>query len=160
MGFTFQGVGQAEISDRRPKFKDGFVGVVEIVRTDVKRTRKAGDKLFVEVRIIESNQHNIHPVGQIYSWGQSLLDQSVANGSLKRFVAAVAGVSADTKEQLDQITPHMDALLNAAVENPDSRDPNQAPNRLVGRRVRLETQQGRTGNDRDFMFHNWFALTG
>lgn len=157
MGFTFQGVGQAEISDRRPKFKDGFVGVVEIVRTDVKRTRKAGDKLFVEVRVIESNQQNIHPIGQIYSWGQSLLDQSVANGALKRFVAAVAGVQIETKEQLDQIAPHMDALLNAAVENPDNSDTNKAPNRLVGRRVRLETQQVRTGNDRDFMAHNWYV---
>lgn len=159
MGFTFQGVGQAEISDRRPKFKDGFVGVVEIIRTDVKRTRKAGDKLFVEVRVVESNQHTIHPVGQIYSWGQSLLDQSVANGSLKRFVAAVAGVQVETKEQLAQIEPHMDSLLNAAVENPDNTDRNKAPNQLVGRRVRLETQQGQTGNNRDFMFHNWFPLS-
>lgn len=152
--FTFQGVGQAQISDRRPKLKDGFVGIVEVLRTEVKRTRNAGDKLFVEFRVLESNMLQVHPVGQVCSWGQSLLDQTVANGSLKRFISAVAGVASDDKDRMSALEPHMDNLFNTAVANPDV----QGVNPLVGRKVRVETQQVKTGNNRDFMTHSWFPL--
>lgn len=150
--FTFSGIGQAQISDRRPKLKDGFVGVVEITRTEVKRTRNAGDKMFVEFRILESNMVQVHPVGQGCSWGQSLLDSNVANGSLKRFLAAVAGIPVEDKDRMAVLEQHMDNILNTAVQFPDVVGTNQ----LVGRKVRVETMQTRTGNNRDFMIHNWY----
>lgn len=150
--FQFQGVGQAQISDRKPKLKHGFVGVVELTRTEVKRTRNAGDKLFVEFVIRDTNTPQVHPLGQGYSWGQSLLDQNVANGSLKRFIAAVAGINVDDKEKMAQLEAHMDNILNAAVSSPEQ-------NQLVGRRVRVETMQTTTGNNRDFMVHNWYPVT-
>jgi hypothetical protein len=152
--FTFQGVGQAQISDRRPKLKDGFVGVVEVTRTEVKRTRNAGDKMFVEFTVVESNNQQVHPVGQGYSWGQSLLDQNVANGSLKRFLAAVAGIQTDDKDKMLMLEQHMDNILNTAIQYPDVAGTNQ----LVGRKVRVETQATRTGNNRDFMIHNWYPV--
>lgn len=151
--FTFSGVGQAQISDRRPKLKDGFVGVVRVTRTEVKRTRNAGDKLFVEFTIVESNNPQLHPVGQGYSWGQSLLDQNVSNGALKRFVAAVAGVNTDDKDRMAQLEQHMDNLLNTAIQYPDA-----APNQLIGRVVRVETMHTKTGNNRDFIVHNWYPV--
>lgn len=160
MAFQFQGVGQAEISDRRPKLKDGFVGVVEITRTEVKRTRNAGEKLFVEFKIITTNNQQLHPVGQGYSWGQGLLDVNVANGSLKRFLAAVAGIQIENKVALQGFEPHMDNLLNSAIENPDNTDRTKAPNRLIGRQVCCETQHTKTGNNRDFIVHNWYPFIG
>lgn len=150
--FQFQGIGQAQISDRKPKLKDGFVGVVELIRTEVKRTRNAGDKLFVEFRLCDTNMAQVHPLGQECSWGQSLLDQNVANGSLKRFLAAVAGIQVDNKEQMAALEAHMDNILNAAIASPEQ-------NQLIGRRVRVETMQTKTGNNRDFMVHNWYPLT-
>lgn len=149
--FTFSGVGQAQISDRRPKLKDGFIGTVRVTRTEVKRTRNAGDKLFVEFTVVESNNSQVHPVGQGYSWGQSLLDQNIANGSLKRFVAAVAGIALDNKEQMAVLEQHMDNILNTAIQHPDA-----APNQLIGRNVRVETMHTKTGNNRDFIVHNWY----
>ena len=152
--FTFQGVGQAQITDRKPKLKDGFVGIVQITRTEVKRTRNAGDKLFVEFTVVESNNPQLHPLGQSYSWGQSLLDQTIANGSLKRFIAAVAGVPIDDKDKMAALEPHMDNLFNTAIANPDT----QGVNPFVGRKVRVETQQVKTGNNRDFMAHTWIPF--
>lgn len=152
--FQFSGVGQAQISDRKPKLKDGFVGVVEITRTEVKRTRNAGDKLFVEFRVCDSNMQQVHPVGQGCSWGQSLLDQNVANGSLKRFLAAVAGISVEDAEKMKLLEQHMDNILNTAIQHPDTPGTNQ----LVGRRVRVETMHTKTGNNRDFIVHTWYPL--
>lgn len=150
--FQFQGIGQAQISDRKPKLKDQFVGVVELTRTEVKRTRNAGDKLFVEFRICDTNMPQVHPLGQGCSWGQSLLDQNVANGSLKRFLAAVAGINTEDKDKMAQLEAHMDNILNSAISSPEQ-------NQLVGRRVRVETMHTRTGNNRDFMVHNWYPVT-
>lgn len=150
--FQFQGIGQAQISDRKPKLKDGFVGVVELTRTEVKRTRNAGDKLFVELKICDTNMAQVHPLGQEVSWGQSLLDQNVANGSLKRFLAAVAGIPVDDKDKMAQLEAHMDNILNAAIASPEQ-------NQLIGRRVRVETMHTKTSNNRDFMVHNWYPIT-
>lgn len=152
--FTFSGVGQAQITDRKPKLKDGFVGVVEITRTEVKRTRNAGDKMFVEFRVVDTNMPQVHPVGQGCSWGQSLLDQNVANGSLKRFLAAVAGIPTEDKDKMALLEQHMDNILNMAVQYPDVPGTNQ----LLGRKVRLETMHTKTGNNRDFIVHNWYPL--
>lgn len=149
--FTFQGVGQAQVSNRPPKLKGGFIGTVEIKRTEVKRTRNAGDKMFVEFDIIESNMPQVHPQGQRCSWGQSLLDTNVSGGALKVFVAAVAGIALDNEPQLKALEPHMDTILNEAVSQPES-------NRLVGRRVRVETNQIKTQNNRDFTVHNWYPV--
>lgn len=149
--FTFQGVGQAQVSNRPPKLKSGFVGTVEIKRTEVKRTRNAGDKLFVEFDVVDSNMPQVHPPGQRCSWGQSLLDQNVSGGALKVFVAAVAGISMENAQQLAALEPHMDTILNEAVSQPES-------NRLVGRKVRVETNQIKTQNNRDFTVHNWYPL--
>lgn len=149
--FTFQGVGQAQVSNRPPKLKSGFLGVVEIKRTEVKRTRNAGDKMFVEFDVVESNMPQVHPLGQRCSWGQSLLDTNVSGGALKVFVAAVAGIAMDNEVALKQLEPHMDGLLNEAVAQPES-------NRLVGRKVRVETNQIKTQNNRDFVVHNWYPF--
>lgn len=150
--FTFQGVGQAQISDRMPKLKDSFVGTVRIVRIEVKRTRNAGDKLFVEFDVVESNNQGVHPVGQRYSWGVSLLDANVSAGNLKRFVAAVAMVKTSDEQAMAQLEPRMDGILNQAVSQPDQ-------NILVGRLVRVETHATTTANNRPFMVHEWTPAT-
>jgi hypothetical protein len=49
---------------------------------------------------------------------------------------------------------HMDNILNTAVQFPDVVGTNQ----LIGRKVRVETMQTRTGNNRDFMVHNWYPV--
>lgn len=146
--FTFQGIGNAQITERLPKFRDGFVGVVQIARTEVVRTRNAGDKLFVEVIVVESNDPNTHPPGQRYSWGQSLLDANISGGALKAFIAAVAGVEVSNKAAMAQLEPQMDTVMTQAVAQPDS-------NALIGRYVRLETRYTKTQNNRDFIVHDW-----
>lgn len=146
--FTFQGVGQAEISDRMPKLKDGFVGVVAIKRLEVKRTRNAGDKLFIEFDVVESNDPRIHPVGTRYSWGVSLLDTKIANGNIKRWCAAVAGVKVADEQVMAGVEANMDAWMNQAVQQPDN-------NVFVNRYARVETHATTTGNNRPFMVHEW-----
>lgn len=139
------------MTNRPPKLRSGFSGVVEIKRTEVKRTRNAGDKMFVEFDVVESNMPQVHPQGQRCSWGQGLLDMNVAGGALKTFVAAAAGVAMDNDQGLAALAPHMDGLLNEAVSQPDT-------NRLVGRKLRVETNQIKTGNNRDFIVHNWYPF--
>ena len=150
--FTFQGIGNAQITERLPKFRDGFVGIVQIARTEVVRTRNAGDKLFVEVVVAESNDPGTHPVGQRYSWGQSLLDANVSGGALKSFLAAVAGVDVSDKDKMAQLEPQMDPVMTQAVAQPDN-------NALTGRYVRLETRHTKTQNNRDFIVHTWTPYT-
>lgn len=146
--FQFSGIGTAEVFDRKRKLKPNFLGTVELNRTEVKRTRQAGDKLFVEFTVRETNMPQVHPVGDECSWGQKLLDGNVANGALKRFLAAVAGVRLDDKEQMAQLEQHMDNVMNNAIEYPDR-------NQLIGRLVRVETTQIKTKENRDFILHTW-----
>lgn len=148
--FQFRGVGQAQITNRPPKFKNRFVGEVEIVRLEVQKTRH-GDKFFAGVKILSSNMTDVHPVGQICSWGQKLIDENIAYPALKVFLAAFAGIPLKDEEKLAQLEAHMDALLTEAVANPEN-------NRLVGRRARLETEEIKTGENRDFMRHNWYPV--
>lgn len=148
--FHFQGVGQASITNRPPKFKHGFSGEVQLVRTEVQKTRH-GEKFFASVRVITSNMPEIHPIGQVCSWGQKLLDANIFNGALKVFVAAFAGIPLSNEPKLKELEGHMDNILNAAVASPEQ-------NMLIGRRAKVETEATKTDENRDFMRHNWYAI--
>ncbi len=148
--FQFQGVGQAQITNRPPKLKGGFVGEVQLTRTEVQKTRH-GEKFFANIRVLQSNMPEVHPVGQICSWGQKLLDPNIANPALKVFVAAFAGIPLNDEAKLKELEQHMDNILTQSVASPES-------NMLVGRRARVETEATKTGENRDFMRHNWYSL--
>jgi hypothetical protein len=145
----FDNIGDAEIFERGKYLNGGFRGVLEVKRTIAKETIKSGIGFIVEFAIVETNMPDPHPVGSKATWFQKMSDKTVAFPSIKAFAAAVAGYeSHQTAEIDDEVSPHLQALLQHATDNP-------ADNDLVGQLVRVETEQVKTRNDRDFTRHTW-----
>lgn len=152
MGMFQFSIADGQITNRLPKLQDGFSGVVQINRTEISKTRQ-GDKFFANFTVVVTNDETKHPVGKMYSWGQSLLDPNIAKNAMKQFLTAVCGVKADDEAAIKALEPSMDAIIGAAVQSPDQ-------NQLCSRYVRVETFEKTTGNNRPFMNHNWSAYVG
>jgi len=77
-------------------------------------------------------------------------DRTVAFPAIKAWAAAVAGYAPHEKDAIEaEISPFLQKTLTHATDNP-------ADNDFVGQFVRVETEQIKTKNDRDFTRHEWF----
>ena len=145
---VWDGIEDAETFDRGNYIKGGFVGVVEIKKTIVKQTRAIGPAFIVEMEVVETNMEE-HPVGQRVTWFQKLTDKDVAFPAVAEWAAAVGGIDPSKKEQVkSEVSPHLKELMDHATDNPSDND-------FVGQKVRLQTAQIKTKNDRDFTRHTW-----
>lgn len=145
----FDGIGDAEIFERGRYIKGGFRGVVEVTKTLAKQTRKSGVGFIVELKIVETNMPEEHPIGSKATWFQKMTDRDVAFPAIKAWAAACAGYEAHEKDKIEkEVAPHLSEALDNATTNPTDND-------FVGVLLRLETEQIKTRNDRDFTRHEW-----
>lgn len=145
----FDGINEAEIFERGRFLPDNFRGVLEVKRTIAKETIRSGIGFIVEFEVIETNMPDQSPVGSKATWFQKMSDKTVAFPAIKAWAAACAGYEIHQKDDIEQeIAPHLADVLTHATDNP-------ADNDFVGCLVRVETEQIKTRNDRDFTRHNW-----
>jgi hypothetical protein len=152
---AFSGIKDAKLFERGRFFAPNFAGVVEVERTISKNALRAGPSFIVEVRVLESNKPDEHPVGSKGTWFQKLTDKVVAFPSIKGWAAAVLGYETP-KEVEEELSPILEDVLDSAVKNPDSSDPKLNP--FVGRKVALVTTQVKTQRGLDFTRHDWSAV--
>lgn len=145
----FEGIEDAEIFERGKYVKGGFRGVVEVTKTIAKQTLKSGVAFIVELRVVETNMPADHPIGSKATWFQKMTDKTVAFPAIKEWAAALAGYEKHEKDEIDEeVAPHLAKTLDNATENPTDND-------FVGCLVRLETEQIKTRNERDFTRYDW-----
>ena len=145
---VWDGIEDAETFERGNYVKGGFIGVVEIKKTIVKQTRASGPAFIVEMEVIETNMEE-HPVGQKVTWFQKLTDKDVAFPSVAEWAAAVAGLDPNNKEVVKtEVSPVLKEAMDHATNNPSDND-------FIGQKVRLQTDQIKTKNDRDFTRYTW-----
>lgn len=145
---VWDGIEDAETFERGNYIKGGFIGIVEVKKTLVKQTRASGPAFIVEMEVIETNMEE-HPVGQKVTWFQKLTDKDVAFPSVAEWAAAVGGIDpTDKKAVKEDVSPVLKEAMDQATESPTNND-------FTGQRVRLQTAQVKTKNDRDFTRHTW-----
>ena len=145
----WSGIADAELFERGKYLSANFIGEVEVEKTLVKTTRAIGDAFIVEMRVIETNMPDEHPVGQKVSWFQKLQDKDVAFPSIKAWAAACAGFHPNQKDEIEEeIEPLLEEMMEEATDKPDDND-------FVGIRLHVETFKILTKNGRDFTRHNW-----
>ena len=146
MSGPFSGISDAEIFERGKYMKGGFRGAVEVVRTVLKQTRASGIAFIVELRVVETNMPEDHPVGSKGTWFQKMSDASVALPSIKAWAAACGGYHAHEKDEIEkEVEPELEAMLENATKAG-----NETNNAFTGIVLALETEQIKTKNDRDF----------
>lgn len=145
----WDGIEDAELFERGVYLKPNFVGMVEVERTILKRTRAIGDAFIVEMRVIETNMPEEHPVGQKVSWFQKLADKDVAFPAIKAWAAACAGYKMTQKDAIEEeVSPVLKEMMELATDKPDAND-------FIGIQLHVETVQVKTRADKDFTRHNW-----
>ncbi len=122
----FKGLNDADAGgSRHPKLSDGsFEATIEL--TEVEKTRKTGDTLFVEYTITKSSNPARDPVGARRKWSQQL-SADTALGNIKGFLYAVMGrdpKNADDKTACEGIDKQAEDIMEKAVkENTFKGDP-------------------------------------
>lgn len=119
----WDGIEDAEIFERGRYVDAGFQGVVEMVRTIGKSTRKSGLAFIVEMKVISSNLPQ-HPVGQKVTWYQGLRDQDVAFPAIAKWAGACAGFdpNSDKDKIKAEVQPDLKRMLGQATHSPDDND--------------------------------------
>jgi len=140
----WDGIENAEIFERGNYIKPGFNGVVEIMRTIGKETRASGLAFIVELKIVQTNMPDDHPVGQKGTWFQKMTDRAVAFPAVAAWAAACAGYEPHEKERIKQdVMPHLRETMKHATDNPGDND-------FIGAKLRLVTVGITTKKDADF----------
>lgn len=151
MSGPFSGIADAEVFERGKYMAGGFRGVVEIKRTILKKTRAVGLAFIVELRIVETNMPEQHAVGSKATWFQKMSDLSVALPAIKGWAAACAGFYPHEKDAIEsEVEPELEGALDQATAAG-----NETDNAFTGILLRLETEQIKTKNDRDFTRYDW-----
>ena len=145
----WDGIEDAELFERGVYLKPKFIGTVEVERTIVKATRAKGDAFIVEMRVIDTNMPEDHPVGQKVSWYQALKDKDIAFPAIKAWAAACAGYKTTQKDEIDEeVSPVLKDMMVLATDKPDAND-------FIGIQLHVETVLIKTKKDTDFTRHNW-----
>jgi hypothetical protein len=140
----FTGIDGAEVFERGKYVKPGFHGVLEVVKTIAKETRKSGDAFIVEFKIVETNMPAHHPMGSKATWFQKMVDKDVAYPAIAAWAAAMGGLDASDKKGIEEhVLPELEEALDAATDSPRDND-------FTGRLVRLDTELIQTRKGEDF----------
>lgn len=140
----WDGIESAEIFERGNYIKPGFKGVVEIMRTIGKETRASGLAFIVELKIVQTNMSEEHPVGQKGTWFQKMTDRTVAFPAVAAWAAACAGYEPHQKDAIKaEVMPHLRETMKHATDNPSN-------NTFIGCKLRLETVQLTTKKEQEF----------
>lgn len=144
----FDGINNAPTWEKGRKLPDGSDNLIRIERCLLQKSQqqKGADIFIVEFVVEESNKAE---VGGRYSWTQFMTDQNVAFPALKGFVLAIFGVNKERDPiQYAAVEKQVDTVLEAAV----------SAGYLNGQKVRVQANQKRTGNNRDFLAHSFRAV--
>lgn len=144
----FEGLEKAELHVRGSYFLEGNY-VVEIENTIAKKTRKSGEALIVECRVLKSDNGAI-PVGVKKSWVQPTRNVDTALPNILNFLLAALGLdhTVDAEKIKTEIMPNASAIMKEAVTK----------NSFKGERVLLEVKTVKTKEGRDFSRHSFAAL--
>jgi len=172
--YSFGNFQRAELGPQRlPKLADGFEGVLQIVKTWVKDGRR-GPMFMCECIVMQSN-HPTNPVGQRIMWKQDLTNKNVADNAMFQWAAAVFGIGGENEAGLNWLRaslgddnstyPPKPGLLSHAVGNVPQSGMTQEYNLFTHdlqtrqpRYVACRAFQTTTGNNRQFLAHNWAPL--
>lgn len=146
----FKGLKNASIFERGVFLQPGVYDL-EIDKVITKRTRKSGDGLIVEFKVLTTTDEKNHPAKSKATWFQKMTDVDVAFGAIKLFLYAVLGYNYSDPEDKAKIAAEVDPVIEGLMGEAVGDD-----QPLRGRRVRVRTYMKKTAlKQADFTVHDW-----
>lgn len=147
----FAGLGNAKQFESGKFLEEGtFVG--EVSKVILKKTRKSGEALILEMKIVETSDPKNHPVGSSATWMQKMADLDVAFPAIKGFVSAIVkGINPSVDDET--IKAQADALMAAALDKATCGHLG-GQNAFDGKRFRLNTVKKLTVKGQAFFAAN------